>query len=99
MALHTYSLPKVCFYLDLASNSPVDTGHAQQVTQSSVSRPSQPDTHLLFHTMFSVFIAIALLGLVYILRSEIAGHVKGETSAVPPVQAYSIEVRFALSCS
>lgn len=63
------------------------------------TRTSQPDTHLLFHTMFSVFIAVALLGLVYLLRSEIASHVKGETSAVPPVQAYSIEVRLALSYS
>jgi hypothetical protein len=43
--------------------------------------------------MFSVFIAVAIVGIIYLLRTEIAGHVKGETSAVPPVQADSVEVQ------
>jgi len=54
---------------------------------------AHPESALLFHTMFSVFIAIAIVGVVYVLRMEIAGHVKGEAAAVPPVQAYSVEIQ------
>ena len=32
-------------------------------------------------------------GLVYILRTEMAAHVKGENVSVAPVQAYSVEVQ------
>jgi len=54
---------------------------------------ANPETALLFHTMFSVFITISVVGVVYVLRMEIAGHVKGETQAVPPVNAYTVEVQ------
>jgi len=56
---------------------------------------AHPESALIFHTMFSVFVSIAIVGIVYLLRSEIAASVKGETSveAIPPVNAYSVEVQ------
>jgi len=54
---------------------------------------AHPQSGLLFHTMFSSFIAVAVVGLVYILRTEMAAHVKGENVSVSPVQAYSVEVQ------
>ena len=38
---------------------------------------AHPESALLFHTMFSVFVAMAVCGVVYVLRSEILAHVKG----------------------
>lgn len=54
---------------------------------------AHPESGLLFHTMFSVFIAVSVVGVVYVLRTEMAEHVKGETVSVPPVQAYCVEMQ------
>ena len=56
---------------------------------------AHPESALLFHTMFSVFVAMAVCGVVYVLRSEILAHVKGIDGgkAVPPVHAYTVEVQ------
>ena len=61
---------------------------------------AHPDSALVFHTMFTCFIALSIVGVVYVLRSEMEEHVKGAEKqaggagalAVPPVQAYTVEI-------
>lgn len=55
-----------------------------------------PETDLILHLLCSIFVSVIVLTVVYLLREHLLQNVRGELGsdqAIPPVQAYTIEIQ------
>lgn len=55
-----------------------------------------PETDLILHLLCSIFVSVIILTVVYLLREHLLQNVRGELGsdqAIPPVQAYTVEIQ------